>query len=347
MWSGGAGGCAVPLLRPFEYMQSRSHGWPVLVRYGCTLGLVGVAFAARLAAGAFLNETAIPFLFFWPAVLAAAAAFANGAGYLAAAASAVASVYFLPPVGYFVMPGGTALFSLGLFCCCGALTACTVETLHHAVRGQRLALAEGREATRRRALLLVEYRHRMRGDLQAIASMLRLRARHADTETCRAALHEAAAHTVRLGKIHSRMERARHDRDEVAVIDTAEFVEGVCADLVPPVLGVGAARRDLSTDRGVSLGLLLHELVAEARGDGAVHVVVRLAVVGADFVLDVIDDRPERSEPDALRARLVALLVLQLRGRVTRTANTAGAGLAVAVRFPVLAPVLAPGRVGV
>jgi two-component sensor histidine kinase len=338
----------MPLLRPLEYLYGRTHGWPRLVRYSCTLGLVGVAFAARLAAGAWMNETAIPFLFFWPAVLGSAAAFANGAGYLAAAASAVASVYFLPPVGVFAMPGGTALFSLGMFTACGALTAGTVETLHHAIRDQHAALEAAREATRRRGLLLVEYRHRSRGDLQSVSSLLRLRARYVDSEAAKAALREAAEHTVALGRIHARLEHARHDADEVAVVNSGCFIRGVCADLMPPVTTVAAAvSQPLSTERSVSVGLLLVELVAAARRDRAGRVDVRLTVAGDDtFILDVIDDRAAEGETDGLRARLVGLLAVQLRGTVTRVANRAGPGLAVCVRFPVLAPVLAPGAVG-
>jgi two-component sensor histidine kinase len=335
----------MPLLRPLEYLHRHTVGLPWPVRYGATLGLVGAAFGLRVAADPWLDSTA-PFTLFYPAVLASALAFANGAGYVAAAASAVASIYFLPPFGQFVMPTGPGLVALGLFGVCGMLTALTVETLHHAVRGQREALAAGAEATRRRALLLTEYRHRMRGDLQALASLVRLRARYVADPTAQRALQEAAGHAVTLGRIHRRLEQARHDEHEVAVVDSAEFVRGVCADLAPPVMAVGAVSRALSTERSVALGLMLVELVGEARAAGAGQVVVRLAEAGGDYVLDVIDDRGGLAEPDGLRARLVALLAAQLRGSLTRTPNHAGPGLAVALRFPVLAPVLAPGRVG-
>jgi two-component sensor histidine kinase len=337
---------AVPLLRPLEYMHHHTLGLPWPVRYGATLGMVGAAWGVRYGVGGWLNDGAIPFTFFYPAILCAAACFANGAGYLAATAAAGASIYYLPPVGVWAVPQGSGMVALCMFWACGLLTACTVETLHHAVRLQRAALAEVVEATRRRVLLLTEYRHRMRGDLQGVASLLRLRARHVEDPAGKRALHEAAAHTVALGRIHTRLERARHDRDETAVVDTREFVEGVCADMVPPIVGAGAVQREISTDRGLALGLLVNELVAEARQDGGEHVAVRLAEAGGDFILDVIDDRPGRAEPDVVRGRLIGLLAAQLRGQVTRTPNRAGPGLAVAVRFPVLAPVLAPGRVG-
>jgi two-component sensor histidine kinase len=337
----------MPLLRPLEYLHGHTLGLPRLVRYGATLGMVGAAWGVRYGIGGWLNDGAIPFTFFYPAILAAAACFANGAGYLAATAAAAGSVYYLPPVGVWALPQGSGLVALAMFYGCGLLTACTVETLHHAVRLQRTALVEVVEATRRRALLLTEYRHRTRGDLQSISSLLRLRARYVADPSAQNALREAAAHTVALGRIHTRLEHARHDADEVAVVDSGCFVRGVCADLTPPICDVFAASRPLSTERSVALGMLLHELVAEARQDGAGRVDVRLTALGSDFCLDVIDDRPARGEADGLRARLTALLAGQLRGTLARAENVAGPGWSAAVRFPVLAPVLAPGRVGV
>jgi two-component sensor histidine kinase len=309
--------------------------------------LVGLAFAARLGLGVWIAPGNLPFVLYYPAILASSAMFANGAGYLATLAGAVGGMYFLPPVGSFAVEGVQAWITLSAFVLSGSLTALTVETLHNAIRGQRASLAEVVEATRRRALLIVEHRHRMRGDLQSISSLLRLRARYVAEPSAQRALQEAAGHAVALGRIHSRLEHARHDRDEVAVVDTGDFVRGLCADLTPPICDVFAASRPLSSERSVALGLLLHELVAEARADGATGVVVRLTALGSDFVLDVIDNRLERTEPDGLRARLVALLAGQLRGEVGRAPNLAGPGWATGVRFPVLAPVLAPGQVGV
>jgi hypothetical protein len=103
---------------------------------------------------------------------------------------------------------------------------------------------------------------------------------------------------------------------------------------MPPVTTVAAAvSQPLSTERSVSVGLLLVELVAAARRDRAGRVDVRLTVAGDTFILDVIDDRAAEGETDGLRARLVGLLAVQLRGTVTRRANRAGPGLAVCLRF--------------
>ena len=208
------------------------------------------------------------------------------------------------------------------------------------------ALAESQAAIRRRGLLLTEYRHRMRGDLQAISSLLRLRAKHVADPMARAALHEAAGHTVALGRIHTRLERAEHDVNEVAMVDAGEFVRGVAGDMQPPVTDAWGVSRLITTERAVALGLLIVELVAEAKRDGAEHMVVRLSTMHGDFILDVIDDRPRLGETDGIRTRLIGLLAGQLRGRVLRQINMAGPGWSAAVRFPVAAPVLSPNNVG-
>lgn len=225
--------------------------------------------------------------------------------------------------------------------------ASLVARLVMALDERDVALAESRSATRRRELLLIEYRHRMRGDLQGVSSLLRLRAKHVADPIARAALHEAAGHTVALGKIHSRLERAEHDVNEVAMVDAGQFVRDVAGDMQPPVTDAWGASRLITTERAVALGLLIVELVAEAKRDGAERMVVRLSVTHGDFVLDVIDDRPRLGETDGIRTRLIGLLAGQLRGKVTRLINMSGPGWSAAVRFPVAAPVLSPNNVGV
>lgn len=222
--------------------------------------------------------------------------------------------------------------------------ACLVGRLVMALDERDAALAECQAAMRRRDLLLVEHRHRMRGDLQAISSLLRLRAGRVTDPAAKAALNEAAGHTVALGRIHTRLERALHGDDEAATVDAGEFVRGVAADMSPPVLATSGVRERLSTDRAVALGLLICELIAEAKRDGAETLGVRLSRVGPDLLLDVTDDRAAVGETDGIRQRLIGLLAGQLRGTVTRAQD--GLGWAAVVRFPVAAPVLSPNNVG-
>lgn len=336
----------MPLRRPLERLHRLTDRLPKWARYVAAVVLVLAALLIRQLAN-FVGWPAqgFPFLFFISAVGATATLGGGGAGYCATGLSVLLCLPFIPdseagPIrADWVLP-----VLVHVVLCCG-ITA-LVESLTHAVAERDAALAEQAAAIRRRALLLVEYRHRSRGDLQSISSLLRLRARYVADPSAQNALREAAAHTTALGRIHARLENARHDTDETAVVDSGCFVRGVCADLTPPICGVFAASRPLSTERSVALGLLLHELVADARQDGAAVVVVRLTALGSDFALDVIDDRPSLGATDGLRARLTDLLAGQLRGTLARSANVAGPGRSAAVRFPVLAPTLAPGAVG-
>jgi two-component sensor histidine kinase len=338
----------MPLTRPL----SRLHRWSsrrlaLWMRYGLGAVFVLLGLAARYALTfAGWPNAGYPFLLYWYSIVATASLGAGGAGYFATALSVLLCLPFVPAdaAGWVRMDW---VLPIAVFVGSGIWITALVESLFRALADLEAALAEGREAARRRGLLLTEYRHRSRGDLQSISSLLRLRARYAVDPAAKRALAEAAAHTTALGKIHSRLENAQHDMNEVAVVDSGSFVQGVCADLMPPISGVFAASRPISTERSVALGLLLVELVAAARLDGAAVVVVQLAVLGLNFTLDVVDDRPGLGETDGLRTRLTTLLAGQLRGTLTRVANVPGPGWAAVVLFPVLAPVLAPGRVGV
>jgi two-component sensor histidine kinase len=336
----------MPLLRSLERLRGATHNLPLGVRYVLAALFVLAGLVARHAlTWVGWPATGFPFLLFWFSIGATAALGGGGAGYFATVLSALLCLPFVPDAtaGWiradWVLPIGVFIFS-------GVSITALVESLHHALGDREAALAETHSALRRRALLLTEYRHRSRGDLQQISSLLRLRARYVDDAVARSALIEAAGYATTLGAVHRHLENARHGIDEVARIDSHGFVHGVCDDLQPPVGDVFAVSQPMTTERAVSLGLLLVELVAEARRDGAGRVTVRLAVVGEDYVLDAVDDRPALGPADAFRARLTGLLAGQLRGTLTRAANHAGPGWAASLRFPVLAPVLAPGQVG-
>lgn len=334
----------MPLLRPFDRLRRRTVRLPRLASYTAAAGFVALGLGTRHVAGLLDWPTPTAMLFFVFAI-AAAATMNHGAGYFATLLAALGSALsvptdedgfvrseWIPPLVVFVLLGMTI--------------SALIESLAHALKDREDALKVSQDATRRRALLLVEHRHRTNGDLQAISSLLRLRGRHLTDPVGKAALAEAAGHTVALGRIHTRLERAEHDVNEVAMVDAGAFVIGVGADMVPPVSDSWGVPRWISTDRAVALGLLVCELVAEARRDGSTWVALRLSICGTDFVLRVVDDRAEVGETDGMRTRLIGLLAGQLRGGVTRVENEPAPGWTATLRFPVEAPNLAPGRVG-
>lgn len=331
----------MPLARVYERLVVRTRPAPRLAHVAGVVAVTAACWGIRYAVTAFL-PAGIPFLLSFLGVLLCALLFDLWAGLASVALSMAAAAYFvLPPLFSFRVEQVQHMVALGLFATVGGITALVVETLHRAI-------AKLAEAERRRTLLLTEYRHRGRNDLMAIVADLLLRGRFVADPAAKQAFKDAAERTRHLALIHSRLSHASHDRNEVATVDAGEFVLGLCQDLSPPGLESAATGGPLSTERGVTLGLLLTELVSDARRDGAGRIAVRLGRCGPDYVLRVLDDRPcaPTCEGDSLRSRMVRAMAKQLRGDFT-TATTTGGACCARVRFPVEAPSLAPARVGV
>jgi two-component sensor histidine kinase len=338
--------------------------------------MVGAAFVARYSLNGVVGETGLPFLFFFPAIIGSAALFANGAGYLATATSLLGSAYFLPPVGSFTVLTGQAAISLSLYAFHGCITACVVETMHNALRGQRMALAERERAEADRLVLLDEFRHRSRNDLQSLVGLLLLRARRATPEAGEA-LREAAGHALALARVHSRLATASAAPGaQAAVVDTRAFILGLCSDMAAGAAGNGlrpvaiiaeAEAYPLSTERAVQLGLVLNETVTNALKyafplDRPGRVLVTFGREGDDFVLHVADDGiglrepgsvcgaaticdaaggcelAQPAKPEGLGTRLLRALAAQLRGTFTRGRGEGGRGTCCMLRFPAVEP---------
>ncbi len=342
----------MPLARPIESLMRRADPLTLPARYGAALGLVGVAFVLRLALGVVLDEGALPFLTFFPAILAASAVLASGAGYVAAAASAVAGAFFMLPEGRIAIDSAQGLLSLAAFVAAACLCACVCESLANALRARDVA-------ERGRRLALEEFRHRTRNDLQSLTSLLLLRARRASPET-RAALREAAGHALGLAKIHSRLTQAAVPNC-VPRVDTRAFLHGLCSDLAasasadglrPVALDVEAESHLLTNERAVTVGLVVNEAVTNAlkyawpSAEHSGRVRVSFSRDGGQFVLVVEDDgvgmaalsATQGVGTDGLGTRLLRALAAQLRGTFTRGPAHGDFGTLCLLRFPAAEP---------
>jgi two-component sensor histidine kinase len=239
-----------------------------------------------------LVPLAYPYLPFLLAVLLAGSVFDQGSGYVAVGLSALFAAWlFLPPVGYPDVHEGRDGVPLALFVALGTATAAVMEALHHAVVRERRAHADLARSERQRRLLLSEFRHRTRNDLQSLAALLLLRARSAPSQAAADGLREAAEHA----RAHAWL--AHGDTGDDASpgrVDTKEFVEGFCRDLGRALLGgelrpialiATAEAHTLDSERAVHLGLALNELVTNALkyafpDEGAGTVRVRFAREG-------------------------------------------------------------------
>jgi two-component sensor histidine kinase len=338
---------------------------PVWLRFATTLGIVLATLLVRMISDQVLGES-YPFMLFFVPVLLSACLFDHGSGLLATAASAALVTWLhVPPIGTLSIDHAPDAIALVMFMAIGAAMSGMVETMHRAVARAQRAHAELARSKRRRDLLLHEFRHRTRNDLQSLSALLLLRARAATSEAAGEGLREAAGHARALARVHGWLARgAPADRDDPARVDTREFIEGLSRDLEVTQTGGGlrpiglrasAESHSLDTERAVHLGLVLNELVTNALKYGFPDerhgvISVRFAREAEEFVLTVSDDGIGQAGADdeaagsirtsgaGLGTRLMHGLAAQLRGRFSRAAGEAGAGTIARLRFPVAEP---------
>ena len=136
--------------------------YPVWARYLLSLGLVGLAFIAKLVLDDQLRP--YPLVLFIPAIFLVSVIFDRGSGFLATGASAaLAARYFMPP------PPSAEILPLLIFVVSGLCIAAVTEAL-------RTTLEKNSEAKSYADVLMMELAHRTRNDLATIMSILRLQA---------------------------------------------------------------------------------------------------------------------------------------------------------------------------
>jgi two-component sensor histidine kinase len=352
----------VPLSRLFGRVVARTRSQPRIVHYVGAAALAGFAFGARVALDPLFGDRYV-LTFAGPAVLLSSTLFGGGGGMLAMVLSAGAGAWvYMAPVGSFRVDSPAEVAGLVAFCGQGALIALVVETLHSTTGRLQGALVRLEALQHHRLLLLREFRHRARNDLQSLSAMLLLRARGATPEAA-TALREASGHALAMSKVHKRLETIDADDVHGAFVDTADFVAGLCHDfdrtlsdgLRPVAIKVDAESHQFDTERSISLGLVLHETLTNAlkyafpnERHGEVCVIFRAEA--GHFLLLVEDDgigMPPSNEAEGrtIGSRLLRGLAAQLRGVFRREPRPEG-GTRCELRFPFDAPSLRPESIG-
>ncbi len=151
-----------------------------------------------------------------------------------------------------------------------------------------VALEHGRAVLR--GVLAQEIHHRVKNNLQTVASLLRLQARSADKVDPREALEHSVNRILAIAAVHELLTE-RRDED----VELADLIDRLRAQLVQ---GVGAGK-DVSASleqmslpgaRATALALVFAELLQNALEHGGEHVRVELARRGDDLVLAISDD---------------------------------------------------------
>jgi two-component system, sensor histidine kinase PdtaS len=154
---------------------------------------------------------------------------------------------------------------------------------HHAA----VALEHGRAVMR--GVLAQEIHHRVKNNLQSVASLLRLQAR-ADQVDARKSLNDSVNRILAIAAVHEVLTEHREDD-----VDLGELVDRLRAMLVQGLVagkGVTAelAPVSLAGQRATALALVFTELFQNALEHGGDHVAISLAERNGDVVLTIADD---------------------------------------------------------
>jgi two-component sensor histidine kinase/putative methionine-R-sulfoxide reductase with GAF domain len=208
------------------------------------------------------------------------------------------------------------------------------ELLASIAQQAAVALEHGRAVMR--GVLAQEIHHRVKNNLQTVASLLRLQARDADNVDPRKALEDSVNRILAIAAVH---EVLTEQRDED--VDLAQLLGRLRAMLVQDV---GAAGHEVTAElepvmleghRATALALVFSELLGNAFEHGGVHVRIALRALDAEALLEIADDGAGISaEAKGTGLSIVRALVRDELGG-TLVLDGAGGGTRAEVRFPV------------
>jgi two-component system, sensor histidine kinase PdtaS len=198
---------------------------------------------------------------------------------------------------------------------------------HHAA----VALEHGRAVMR--GVLAQEIHHRVKNNLQTVASLLRLQARAGDGVDPRKALDDSVNRILAIAAVHEVLTQQREED-----VDLGELLERLRAMLVQ---GLGAGKRvdarvesvPLAGDRATALALVFSELFQNALEHGGESVRVELARRNGEVVMAISDDGGGiRGEESGTGLSIVRALVRdELKGTLSLKND---GGLRAEVAFP-------------
>src|SRR5712671_6747635 len=161
--------------------------------------------------------------------------------------------------------------------------ALLVSIAHHAA----VALEHGRAVMR--GVLAQEIHHRVKNNLQTVASLLRLQARATDTDP-RKALEDSVHRILAIAAVHEVLTEQREE-----VVELRELLERLRAMLVQGLAGGKDVRADLESvsiagNRATALALVFSELLQNALEHGGNTVQIELAQRNGQVLLAIADD---------------------------------------------------------
>ena len=184
-------------------------------------------------------------------------------------------------------------------------------------------------------MLAQEIHHRVKNNLQTVASLLRLQARAAGDVDPRKALEDSVNRILAIAAVHEVLTEQREDD-----VDLADLLDRLRAMLVQ---GVGVDREVtadlqpvlLAGQRATALALVFSELLQNALEHGGLHIHVGLTASDEGVTLSISDDGPGISEEPTTGTGLSIVKALvrdELRGTLELRSE---GGMRAEVRFPI------------
>ena len=221
---------------------------------------------------------------------------------------------------------------------------------------QALALQEEKkkieQANERIQLLIKEMHHRVKNNLQVVASLLRLQAGTIADERLQHAFDQSQSRVTSMALIHEKLYKG----DELSMLDVSHYIQELFEELVRlnDVSDTIAYRTDIDPDLAldlhtmVPLGLLLNELITNSfkhafkgREEGLINLSLHRAsnkefdLIYTDNGVGIPADKLA-ANGDTLGVSLIESLVEQLNGRMTVDGDRDGKGTQYHIRFRTL-----------
>jgi two-component sensor histidine kinase len=180
--------------------------------------------------------------------------------------------------------------------------------------------------------LIGEVSHRVQNSLQLVSSFLALQSRASNDPGLHSAIAEARRRLNAVALVHRRLYRS----DQIEVVDASRYFEELCSDMLASMdqgwageLSLDLSPVMLPTDRAVTAGLVLTELVTNANkyayGGAPGPLEISLAEERAHFRLSVADQGGGKASPrQGFGSRMMDALVEQLQGQLDYRDNNPG-----------------------
>lgn len=315
-----------------------SRQLPLATQLTGVLAVVTVATAIQLMIPAVAFQ--YPFLFFF------AANAVNGAlwrrpvavgGLLLATLSA--AWFIIEPRGTIILDQFGSVVAVSVFLVVGLCEVLILAALVGSITELDIALRRAREAEAQKALLTEEANHRIKNNLQLIASFLNLEAGASQDSKSSATLRSAAARLYTVGQIHDQLSKSAGPRvalDQLLSALCAHLTETMAAESKIELVCDARSKAIVPAKVGTTVGVLANELVTNAlkhafeEGGGTIR--VGLERKGDDLTLVIADNgRGLKEKKFGSGSRFVVALTRELDGALSVDGNK---GTRVEIRFP-------------